>query len=286
MDYGDDYDFSDWFSDDYGSDYIPMEGNTTPDSGDYFDNAGGTFGDWSQGNYDYTYGNTSDYGNDYYNNINYGANGSGGVDLSNPSYNYNDAGLIQTSNPFGSISQTLSGLFNNPQALGLAGKGVAALFEGYQNKKKAEAMQKLASNPALDPFGSQRQFYQQQAQQAVTNPYDSPIVKAQIEQLQNAQNIKDAQAGRRSNMLTSSPAVMAEMAKIAQNYQQQMAVQGGANIAPSGGLAEILSKGTTYDTNGYISPLLTAAGYGVQDNALANLTAEQKKLLGQQWANA
>ena len=286
MDYGDNYDFSDWFSDDYGSDYTPMEGNTTPDSGDYFDNAGGTFGDWSDGNYDYTYGNTSDYGNDYYNNINYGANGSGGVDLSNPSYNYNGAGLTQTSNPWGSISQTLSGLFNNPQALGMAGKGVAALFEGYQNKKKAEAMQKLAKNPALDPFGSQRQFYQQQAQQAVTNPYDSPIVKAQIEQLQNAQNIKDAQAGRRSNMLTSSPAVMAEMAKIAQNYQQQMAVQGGANIAPSGGLAEILSKGTTYDTNGYISPLLTAAGYGVQNNALANLTAEQKKLLGQQWANA
>ncbi len=286
MDYGDDYDFSDWFSDDYGSNYTPMEGNTTPDSGDYFDNAGGTYGDWSDGNYDYTYGNTSDYGNDYYNNINYGANGSGGVDLSNPSYNYNGAGLTQTSNPFGSISQTLSGLFNNTQALGLAGKGVAALFEGYQNKKKAEAMQQLAKNPALDPFGSQRQFYQQQAQQAVTNPYDSPIVKAQIEQLQNAQNIKDAQAGRRSNMLTSSPAVMAEMAKIAQNYQQQMAVQGGANIAPSGGLAEILSKGTTYDTNGYISPLLTAAGYGVQNNALANLTAEQKKILGQQWANA
>ena len=285
MDYGEDYDFSDWFSDDYGSDYTPMEGNTTPDSGDYFDNAGGTYGNWSQGNYDYTYGNTSDYGNDYYNNINYGANGSGGVDLSNPSYNYNGAGLTQTSNPWGSISQTLSGLFNNPQAE-RAGKGVAALFEGYQNKKKAAAMQQLAKNPALDPFGSQRQFYQQQAQQAVTNPYDSPIVKAQIEQLQNAQNIKDAQAGRRSNMLTSSPAVMAEMAKIAQNYQQQMAVQGGANISPSGGLAEILSKGTTYDTNGYISPLLTAAGYGVQNNALANLTAEQKKLLGQQWANA
>ena len=283
MDYGDNYDFSDWFSDDYGSDYTPMEGNTTPDSGDYFDNAGGTYGDWSQGNYDYTYGNTSDYGNDYWNNLNNGIDYSGSGNFYGESPQFQP---MESSNPFGSISQTLSGLFNNPQALGLAGKGVAALFEGYQNKKKAEAMQKLAKNPALDPFGSQRQFYQQQAQQAVTNPYDSPIVKAQIAQLQNAQNIKDAAAGRRSNMLTSSPAVMAEMAKIAQNYQQQMAVQGGANIAPSGGLAEILSKGTTYDTNGYISPLLTAAGYGVQDNALANLTAEQKKLLGQQWANA
>ena len=265
MDYGDDYDFSDWFSDDYGSDYIPMEGNTTPDSGDYFDNAGGTFGDWSDGNYDYTYGNTSDYGNDYYNNINYGNGGN--IDYSGSGNFYGNSPQFQaidTANPFGSISQTLAGLFNNPQALGMAGKGVAALFEGYQNKKKAEAMQKLAKNPALDPFGSQRQFYQQQAQQAVTNPYYSPIVKAQIEQLQNAQNIKDAQAGRRSNMLTSSPAVMAEMAKIAQNYQQQMAVQGGANISPSGGLAQILQSGATADVNGYLSPLMAMLGNTTQ----------------------
>ncbi len=235
--------------------------------------------DYSSGDWDYGYQDT---GGGWGGNI-----GGGDVDLSNPSYNYNGAGLTQAPQTAGSsIMPYLQNLFNNPNAVGMAGKGIAALFEGYQNKKKAEAMKQLAKNPALDPFGSQRPFYQQQAQQAVTNPYDSPIVKAQIEQLQNAQNIKDAQAGRRSNMLTSSPAVMAEMAKIAQNYQQQMAVQGGANIAPSGGLAEILSKGTTYDTNGYISPLLTAAGYGVQNNALANLTAEQKKLLGQQWANA
>ena len=291
MDYGDDYDFSDWFNDDYGSNYTPMEGNTTPDSWDYFDNAGGTYGDWSQGNYDYTYGNTSDYGNDYWNNLNNGINysGSGNFYGNTPQFQApinNPMATIDTANPFGSIPQTLSSIFNNPNAMKLGTMGLSALMEGYQNKKKAAAMKQLAKNPALDPFGSQRQFYQQQAQQAVTNPYDSPIVKAQIEQLQNAQNIKDAAAGRRSNMLTSSPAVMAEMAKIAQNYQQQMAVQGGANIAPSGGLADILSKSTTYDANGYISPLLTAAGYGVQDNALANLTAEQKKILGQQWANA
>ena len=276
----------DWMDD---SGYSSDGGMDFGDTSDYTNNLDVTTDDYSGAwtGYDNNdYSGSSDWDYNYNPSTNVDYSGSGGVDLSNPSYNYNGAGLTQTSNPWGSISQTLSGLFNNPQALGLAGKGVAALFEGYQNKKKAEAMQQLAKNPALDPFGSQRPFYQQQAQQAVTNPYDSPIVKAQIEQLQNAQNIKDAAAGRRSNMLTSSPAVMAEMAKIAQNYQQQMAVQGGANIAPSGGLAEILSKGTTYDTNGYISPLLTAAGYGVQNNALANLTAEQKKLLGQQWANA
>ena len=271
----------DWMTDEgYSSD----GGMDFGDTSDYTNNLDVTTDDYSGAwtGYDNNYYSGSsdwDYNYNPYTNVDY--SGSGNFYGNSPQFQ-----PMESSNPFGSISQTLAGLFNNPQALGLAGKGVAALFEGYQNKKKADAMQKLAKNPALDPFGSQRQFYQQQAQQAVTNPYDSPIVKAQIEQLQNAQNIKDAAAGRRSNMLTSSPAVMAEMAKIAQNYQQQMAVLGGANIAPSGGLADILSKSTTYDTNGYISPLLTAAGYGVQDNALANLTAEQKKLLGQQWANA
>ena len=76
--------------------------------------------------------------------------------------------------------------------------------------------------------------------------------------------LKDAAAGRRSNMLTSSPAVMAEMAKIAQNYQQQMAVQGGANISPSGGLAQILQSGATADVNGYLSPLMAMLGNTTQ----------------------
>ena len=262
MDYGDNYDFSDWFGNDYGSDYTPMEGSSVGSGAD----EGGTFGDWSGGNYDYTYGNTSDYGNDFYNNINYGS-GVGNQDFSGSGNFYGETPQFQsidTANPLGSIQQTLSGIFNNPNAMGMAGKGIAALFEGYQNKKKAEAMQSLAKNSALDPFGSQRGFYQQQAKQAVIEPYSSPIVKAQIAQLQNAQNIKDAAAGRRSNTLTSSPAVMAQMAQIAQAYQQQMAQQGGSNIAPNGGLAEILSKGTSYDTNGYISPLLTAAGFGTQ----------------------
>ena len=260
MDYGDNYDFSDWFRDDYGSDYTPMDGNTTPDSGDYFDNAGGTFGDWSGGNYDYTYGNTSDYGNDYWNNLNNGvSSGTQEGNWGTP----NPMATIDTANPFGSISTTLSSIFNNPNAMKLGTMGLSALLEGYQNKKKAAAMQQAAKQ--IDPWASQRPFYQQQAQAAVTNPYDSPIVKAQIEQLQNAQNIKDAQAGRRSNSLTSSPAVMAEMARIAQAYQAQMANQGGATIQPSG-LAQTLGAASTYDVNGYLSPLAALLGNYAQSN--------------------
>ena len=127
-DYGSDYDFSDWFSDDYGIDYTPMEGNTTPDSGDYFDNAGGTYGDWSEGNYDYTYGNIYDYGNDYWNNLNNGVssgtqyygNLNTGVGSGFNSGNWgtpNPMATIDTANPFGSISTTLASIFNNPNAI-------------------------------------------------------------------------------------------------------------------------------------------------------------------------
>lgn len=184
---------------------------------------------------------------------------SGGIDLSNPSYNYSGSGTTDRSF-LDSISPTLASLFNNSTAMGMTGKGIAALFEGYQNKKKADAMQKLASSAALDPFGSQRGFYQQQAKNAVTNPYDSPIVQAQIAQLQKAQSIKDAAAGRRSNSLTSSPAVMAQMAQIAQSYQNQMAQQGGSNLSPNGGLAAILQSGSNANTNGYLSPLMSLLG--------------------------
>lgn len=261
MDYGDNYDFSNWFGDDYGNDYIPSEGSSVGSGAE----EGGTFGDWSQGNYDYTYGNTSDYGNDYWNNLNYG-NLNTGVGSGFNSGNWgtpNPMATIDTANPFGSISTTLSSIFNNPNAMKLGTMGLSALLEGYQNKKKAAAMQQAAKQ--IDPWASQRPFYQQQAQQAVTDPYSSPIVKAQIEQLQNAQNIKDAQAGRRSNSLTSSPAVMAEMARIAQAYQAQMANQGGATIQPSG-LAQTLGAASTYDANGYLSPLASLLGNYAQSN--------------------
>lgn len=167
----------------------------------------------------------------------------------------------QENNWDSNIKSALQNLFTTGTGANFAGKGLAAVMEGVQNKKKQSAMRANASQ--LDPWGSQRGFYQQQAQSTVTDPFSSPIVKAQVEQLQNAQNIKDAAAGRRSNSLTSSPAVMAEMAKIAQQYQAQMAQQGGANINPSG-LSTTLNAGSQADINGYISPLLTALGWNNQ----------------------
>ena len=245
-------------------------------------------GDWSVGN-DY---DGYEPGGDYSNlDTSYGDyNDYGDYDLSNF---WNSADALQTGTGptwnapnAGSIESTLSSIFqgglNNP----LIGTGLSALMEGYQNKQKQAAMKKIAAG--ADPWASQRPFYQQQAKQAVTNPYDSPIVKAQVEQLQRAQSIKDAAAGRRSNTLTSSPAVMAQMAQIAQQYQNQMAQQGGAGIAPSAAGMQAATSGATAGINGYISPLLTALGWNNQSNTnnsvLANLTKDQKTALAKQWA--
>jgi len=238
-------------------------------------------GDWSVGNdYDGYDPGMDDYSNldtDYYDqgNLNdFWDTGDALQTETGPSWNAPNAGSIQNT-----LSSLFQGGLNNP----LIGKGLSALMEGYQNKQKQAAMNKIAAG--ADPWGSQRPFYQQQARQAVTDPYSSPIVKAQIEQLQRAHSIKDAAAGRRSNMLTSSPAVMAQMAQIAQQYQNQMAQQGGAGIAPSAAGIGAATSGADAGINGYISPLLSLLGntQRTSTNSSTNgLEALQKFLQGNQ----
>jgi len=156
-----------------------------------------------------------------------------GTNFSNPLMD------IQNSLPtMGGVQNTLSGLFNNKGFV----TGLGALAEGYQNKKKAAALQQMVNQnrQPLDPFGSQRPFYQQQLQQAVQDPYSAPIVKAQVEQLKRAQDIKNAAAGRRSNSATTDPALLAAQAQVAQNYMNSLQTPAGANISPQG-LSSLLS---------------------------------------------
>jgi len=77
----------------------------------------------------------------------------------------------------GSTSQLLGSIFGGNNTSNLI-KGGAALVEGMQNKKKAAALSSIANSASIDPWASQRPFYQQQAQSAVTDPYSSPIVAA------------------------------------------------------------------------------------------------------------
>ena len=199
-----------------------------------------------------------------------------GTNFSNPLMD------IQNSLPtMGGVQNTLSGLFNNKGFV----TGLGALAEGYQNKKKAAALQQMVNQnrQPLDPFGSQRPFYQQQLQQAVQNPYSAPIVSAQVEQLKRAQDIKNAAAGRRSNSATTDPALMAAMAGVAQNYMNSLQTPAGANISPQG-LSSLMSaqqQGINNDVNGYLSPALSAIGRSAgMDQDTKTLEALREFLIG------
>lgn len=176
-----------------------------------------------------------------------------GTNFSNPLMD------IQNSLPtMGGVQNTLSGLFNNKGFV----TGLGALAEGYQNKKKAAALQQMVNQnrQPLDPFGSQRPFYQQQLQQAVQDPYSAPIVRDQVDALAQAQRIADAKAGRRSNNATSSPALLAAQAQVAQKYIDSLYKPAGANIGPQG-LSSLLSaqqQGINAGINNYLSPMSQA----------------------------
>ena len=199
-----------------------------------------------------------------------------GTNFSNPLMD------IQNSLPtMGSVQNTLANIFNNKGFV----TGLGALAEGYQNKKKAAALQQMVSQnrQPLDPFGSQRPFYQQQLQQAVQDPYSAPIVSAQVEQLKRAQDIKNAAAGRRSNSATTDPALLAAQAQVAQNYMNSLQTPAGANISPQGlsSLMTAQQQGINNDVNGYLSPALSAMGRSAgMDQNTKTLEALRELLTG------
>lgn len=193
-----------------------------------------------------------------------------------------DASTMQGGWDTQGLQDTLAKLFNNKGAI----SGLGAIVEGMQNKKKAKALQDLATRyqGAMDPFGGQRAFYQQQLQQAVQDPYSAPIVKSQVDQLQRAQAIKDAAAGRRSNSATSNPALLAAQAAVAQKYMDSLQTPAGANISPSG-LSSILgtrAQASNYDVNGMLSPILSALAKNAGTDKNTQTLDALRKFFGQQ----
>jgi len=205
------------------------------------------------------------------------------------------------------ISDFLGKLFGNKTLMG----GLGALFEGSQNRKQAKSMQKIAQQnqaqqqlerqammqrqdqqqQVVSPYdrvnaiaqaqgnpnvNSMRDAMQQKLLDAMQNPYQVPIVQQQVDALTQAQRRKDAAAGRRSNDATSNPQLLAEAAKIAQNYIQNLQGPAGANITPNypglnnnlnnSGVLQALLNASRYDTNGYVSPLMSAIGFGQSYN--------------------
>ena len=173
----------------------------------------------------------------------------------------------------GGISAALANIFNGMGSQGSQGSkgmlsGLGALVEGRQNRKKASSIQNIVNQQQarMDPFGSQRPMYQQELARTMQDPYSAPIVRNQVQQMQQAQAIKDAAAGRRSNQATSNPALMAAQAQVAQKYMDSLYTPSGANIAPNAsGLAELM-QGNNAAINGYASPIMSALGYNSGSN--------------------
>lgn len=190
-----------------------------------------------------------------------------------------DTGGINWGAGLGSVGGFLSNLFNGlGDNKGNTGKllstGLAAYLAGRQNKQLASSIPGLVQQQQQysAPFdaaggataGSPRAAMQQQLQQAIANPYGQKIVSDQVEAIRSAQAAKDAAAGRRSNTATSSPAMLAAQAQVAQNYINSLYNPAGANIAPNGqyGL-QALMQANNANVAGYASPLMQALGYGV-----------------------
>lgn len=224
--------------------------------------------------------------------MNQGQNGM--TDFSFPGYaNYQGMSLPEGQTQSTSWGDTLtkmlgglSGLFGqnqNQQRSGQTSSGlgslISALLTGKQNTQNAQQSKNIINQQqaSTDPFASQRPFYQQQLQQSVTNPYSVPIVADQVNALRKAQDIKNAAAGRRSNSATTDPELLKAMAEVAQKYQSSLYQPAGANFRPDmQGYKELLAA-NQQQTNGYISPLLSALGFTQQQG---NNSANMESTLG------
>lgn len=176
----------------------------------------------------------------------------------------------QVGNPNAGSQDMLTKILGSLGGLkGMFGLG-SALMTGQQNKQSADNTNRIVQQQQArqDPFASQRPFYQQQLQQSVTSPYSSPIVADQLKAMQALQARKDAAAGRRSNTAYSNPALMAEAAKVALQDRNSLMQPAGANINPNQiGLQDLLGA-SQLQTQGTMSPLMSAIGKILQGNEI------------------
>ena len=176
----------------------------------------------------------------------------------------------QIGNPNAGSQDMLTKILSSLGGLkGMFGLG-SALMTGQQNKQSADNTNRIVQQQQArqDPFASQRPFYQQQLQQSVTSPYSSPIVADQLKAMQALQARKDAAAGRRSNTAYGNPALMAEAAKVALQDRNSLMQPAGANINPNQiGLQDLLGA-SQLQTQGTMSPLMSAIGKILQGNEI------------------
>ncbi len=281
------FDLQSQLDDNMGSDYNSDLQDNSQEGANYLQNQS----DWDFGNYQQS--NIPSWGSDF-NNDNISNTPAQGWQQNGTDWGKVDQQLGSNFNSFGqqaydtmqNIPNLLSGqggngsqsflsqLFGSQGGNGLASV-LGALVEGRQNKKASQQNPQIIQQmrQQASPFdqastgassmgaSSMRDAMQQKLAAAMQDPYGQPLVKAQTDALAQQQAIKDAAAGRRSNNATSSPALIAEQAKIAQNYINSLQNPAGAGMtAGMSGLDQLLAANKA-GINGYASPMMSALGY-------------------------
>lgn len=169
---------------------------------------------------------------------------------------------------FGSgVQDYLKNIFNNPQFLT---KGIGALFEGLQNRRSSNNLNRIAGNlqRAGDPFASQRGQYQRLLSDTYTNPniaLGRPEIRAQLQGLENQMNARDAAAGRRSQYGDRANQLAIASSGLLDKYRQQLAQLAGGGLSPNfSGLSNLYQEANRQGTNGFLSPIMSAVGMGTQ----------------------
>lgn len=169
---------------------------------------------------------------------------------------------------FGSgVQDYLKNIFNNPQFLT---KGIGALFEGMQNRRSSNNLNRIAGNlqRAGDPFASQRGQYQRLLSDTYTNPniaLGRPEIRAQLQGLENQMNARDAAAGRRSQYGDRANQLAIASSGLLDKYRQQLAQLAGGGLSPNfSGLSNLYQEANRQGTNGFLSPIMSAVGMGTQ----------------------
>lgn len=149
-------------------------------------------------------------------------------------------------------------LKDNPDKwLGGLFKGMAGLEEKRANRGRADMLNRLMRNGMLDPAAQMRTTAMNQFDQAVADPMSVPVVRQQIDAMTQAQRIKDAQAGRRSNNLLGDTQVLGQAGKVINDYLANM----GRVYSPpqAGTLAQLGMDAAKYGNTGN-APIYSAIG--------------------------
>lgn len=168
---------------------------------------------------------------------------------------------------------TIGGNMGSGGGLGAIMSLLAAREEKKRSANVAGDYAKMAKDPRLDPFGSQREIYQKQLEDTTTNPTDSAYGKALFDKMQQAQLRKDAAAGRRSNTAFGASIMTPEYMKAMTEHDRMLGTLAGANINPAQSQISDFLKAQSAAANTGNAPYYSAGG-----KMLSNYQGQQDKL--------